>query len=301
MDKNQAKATVGDFINHLSYVRKLSHNTLRAYKTDLANMMAFWQKNKSLSFQNAIKNFLTSLLYNQQLKNSSISRTFSCFKTFKNYLEERSVYLDLSVKPLKIEKKLPEVLSESEMLLLLNLSSTDIKSTQPLREAAILEVLYSTGIRCQELVNLKVSDIDLNEKTMNVSQGKGSKDRIAIFGKYAEQKLQIYLEKERCLSENPSDYLFISRQGSRLSTRMIQNILTLFSPHLGGKNITPHMIRHSCATHFLARGANLRAVQILLGHTSLNTTELYTQVSSIDLKNFLDKNHPIQKGKEEFL
>jgi integrase/recombinase XerC len=173
-----------------------------------------------------------------------------------------------------------------------------------MRDKAILEILYSTGARCNELVNIKSKDIDFAERFIKICQGKGGKERIVVYGKSAEEKIEKYLSLERFKQDpnNSNDYLFLNSNGSRLTTRSIQRILENFKKFLpAGKELSPHTLRHSFATHMLSAGACIRVVQELLGHSNLLTTELYTQISQTEMAKFLDEHHPLQDFKKKDL
>lgn len=171
----------------------------------------------------------------------------------------------------------------------------DLPSKFPIRDKALFELLYATGMRCAELVSIRFKDIDMNEKTIRIL-GKGRKERFVLFGEKAKKKLLEYLEKERPRSHSESEHLFVNSRNDPLVTRSVQKIIEMFRAFLHIKRqITPHKIRHSFATHMLNQGTDLRIVQELLGHKSLSSTEKYTHVSLDDLTRICDTTHPLNK------
>ena len=169
-----------------------------------------------------------------------------------------------------------------------------LPSRSPVRDKAILELLYATGIRCSELVSIRFQDINWAEKTILI-QGKGNKERIALFGEKAKKKVQEYLLKERQQPEAYDDPLFVNNRNTALTTRSIQRIVAMFRKFLKiDKPLTPHKLRHSFATHLLNQGTDLRVVQELLGHKTVASTEKYTHVSLDDLSRMVNSIHPIK-------
>jgi integrase/recombinase XerC len=163
----------------------------------------------------------------------------------------------------------------------------------PIRDKAIFELIYATGIRCAELMAISFKDIDMDNKSIRI-KGKGNKERMVLFGEKAKDKLLSYLDKERPRVYNQNEFLFIQTNGKSLNHRAVQRVFEIFREFLAIKrNITPHKIRHSFATHLLNQGADLRVVQELLGHKSLSSTERYTHVSVERLAQLCDENHPL--------
>ncbi len=287
-----------EFITYLDVQRGLSVHTVRSYELDLAQLINFWQslpqtESSTLELKTAINKFFVHL-YHQQIQKSSIARKVSCFKSFEKFCLQQGKQLQLQLTRPKLEKKLPIYLSVEEMLHLLdNVSPSDIGSDHPLRDRAILELLYATGIRCSELVGIKIKDVDVREKTIRIL-GKGDRERLALFGTNAAVKLQEYLGKEREKQKDGDEFLFINNRGGQLSSRAIQRTLTMFRQFLKIKRpVTPHKIRHTFATHLLNQGVDLRIVQELLGHRSLSSTEKYTHVTMQRLSQLCDRFHPI--------
>lgn len=302
------KKLLKDFLDHLLYEKRVADHTATAYLSDLWHMVDFWIKEEKASsgakfLQEIVKKFAMSLFYNKELNAKSIARKVSSLKSFQKYLSRIGLSLDISIKNPKTQKKLPAVAETSDLLFLLDqLPDQELGSALPMRDKAILEVLYSTGARCNELVNIKSKDIDFSERFIKICQGKGGKERLVIYGKAAEYKIEKYLRLERFKQDpsNSNEYLFLNSSGSRLTTRSIQRILENFKRFLPvGKELSPHTLRHSFATHMLSAGACIRVVQELLGHSNLLTTELYTQISQTEMTKFLNENHPLQDFKKK--
>ncbi|HBR70255.1 TPA: tyrosine recombinase XerC [Candidatus Dependentiae bacterium] len=286
-----------EFLTYLEVQKGLSYNTTHSYELDLNQFCGFWDKteNKPDDLKNIIPKFFV-FLFNNKIKTSSIARKVSCLKSFEKFCLTQGQKIELKLKRPKVEKKLPIYLSVDEMFHLLDkVKAEDLPTRHPLRDMAILELLYATGIRCAELTHIKLSDIDMNEKTIRI-WGKGNRERIALFGEKAKQKVIIYIEKERTSVNSPEEFLFINNRNTRLSSRAIQRTLEEFRRFLKIKRpITPHKIRHTFATHLLNQGVDLRLVQELLGHKSLASTEKYTHVTIQHLTDLCNRLHPINQ------
>ncbi len=298
MTVNEFKEKKAAFLTHLQVERNLSKHTLKAYESDLRQFTDFWeslstQEQKVLTVRQIIERYLVSLFY-KQIDKSSIARKFSCFKSFALFLQQHDITLNLHLKRPRLDKKLPIYLSVDEVFHLLDtVNDADLPTRSPLRDKTILELLYATGIRCSELVNIKLCDIDMGAKTIRI-HGKGNKERIVLFGEKAKAKLIEYTTKERVPSVSSGEYLFLSNRKQRVTPRTVQRIIEMFRGFLKvDRPITPHKIRHSFATHLLNQGVDLRVVQELLGHQSLSSTEKYTHVSLDDLARMCDQIHPI--------
>ncbi len=175
----------------------------------------------------------------------------------------------------------------------------ELPTKYPYRDRAILELLYATGVRCSELSGIQIQDIDVNAKSLRV-KGKGNKQRIVLFGSKAKQALDNYLRYERVdlARKDSSSFLFLNTQGKQLMQRSIQRVCEMFRSFLKiDRNLTPHKLRHSFATHLLNQGVDLRIIQELLGHKTLATTEVYTHVSSAQLARTCDQTHPLNSMK----
>lgn len=290
---------VRNFLTYLEVERNLSDHTLRAYRSDLQQFIEFWQElkpneQKMLSIRQIIERFLVALFY-KKIDKSSIARKFSCFKSFERFLNSCGIELKLKLTRPKLDKKLPIYLSLQEVTLLLDtIKPEDLPSKFPLRDKAIFELLYATGVRCSELINIRLTDIDMHEKIIRIF-GKGKKERVTLFGQQAYDRIKTYLNQERESAHSLDEYLFVNYRNTQLTSRSVQRIIKMFRPFLPlDRQITPHKIRHSFATHMLNQGADLRVVQELLGHKTLSSTEKYTHVSLEDLTRICQKVQPLR-------
>ena len=302
------------FFTMLSAEQGCSFHTLRSYKADFDQITNFWQKLAQSepffphTLESVLKRYLVSLLYKSQ-ENSTLARKQASLSSFLRFLTSEGCKVHIEFKPPKQEKRLPTVLSEDELSFLLDeLSDEKLSSPFPCRDRAIIEFLYATGMRCSELAGICLNDLFLEEKMVKVKV-KGGGERLCLFGSKAYAQLILYLSHERgLLVKNSCSHLFLNYAGTPLTTRSVQRVCDLFSVHLkSGKKLTPHVLRHSCATHLLARGADMRSVQEQLGHKSLRSTELYTHVTTADIaKAYKEKNvfsflgKSIKQEKKEF-
>jgi site-specific recombinase XerD len=290
---------VRNFLTFLEVERNVSEHTLRAYSGDLYQFIHFWQElkpneQKLLSVRQVIERYLVNLFY-KKIDKTSIARKFSCFKSFERFLNGCGIELKLKLTRPKLDKKLPVYLSLQEMLHLLDsIKPEELPTKFPLRDKAIFELLYATGVRCSELINIRMCDIDMQEKVIRIF-GKGKRERMALFGQQAQDRIMAYLKHEREDLQSSDDYLFVNYRNGQLTSRSIQRIIQIFRPFLKlDRHITPHKIRHSFATHMLNQGADLRVVQELLGHKTLSSTEKYTHVSLEDLHRMCKKVQPLR-------
>lgn len=288
------------FLETLEVERNVSIHTLRSYNTDIKQFLIFWQQLPNdnaqiLSVRQILERYLVSLYY-KKIKKSTIARKLSCFKSFERFLRNQGIELTLNIQRPRIEKNIPIYLTIDEINHLLNnINNDDLPSKFPLRDKAILELLYATGIRCSELVAITLADINATEKTIRI-HGKGNVQRIALYGEHAANALHNYLHVERTPTLTQQESLFINHRNQKLTTRSVQRIIKMFRTFLKtDRPITPHKIRHSFATHLLNRGADLRVVQELLGHKTLSSTEKYTHVSLQHLKKMCATIHPLKK------
>lgn len=295
MELQEFKIKIDAFLTYIKIERRLSKHTISSYRCDLFQFLQFWQSHSEAekSIRRIIELFLMSL-FHKKIDKKSIARKFSCFTTFERFLQKENIYLNLNLTRPRIERKVPLYLTQQEINHLLDeVPDNMIQTRYPYRDKAILELLYATGVRCSELTNIMLQDINMEEKTIRI-RGKGKKERIVLFGNKAKEKLIKYLEQERIKIGSTTEYLFTSSHKHRLTSRTVQRIIALFRPFLKGKRaLTPHKIRHSFATHLLNQGADLRAVQELLGHEKLSSTEQYTHVSLRDLTKLCNSLHPI--------
>lgn len=294
MNWKKFKEKSEEFLIHLEVERNLSRGTLQAYGGDLRRFVKFWAAHdtENLSLQQTIERYLVSLFYRKMSK-SSIARKISCFKSFERFLRKQGIRLNLKIKRPSVEKKLPIYFSVDEIFHLLDtIKDSDMPTKSPIRDKAVFELLYATGIRCAELINIQYKDIDLVNKTVRIC-GKGNKERIVLFGSKAQKKLEEYLQYERPPITAPTDPLFLNSRKRQINRGSVLQIFGMFRTFLNvGRHLTPHKIRHSFATHLLNQGADLRVVQELLGHKSLSSTEKYTHVSLQRLTAICDNAHP---------
>lgn len=286
-------------------MRAVSEHTLSSYEFDLQDFESFL-KLRGVEFESidhvVVRDFLGHL-YERGLEKTSIARKLACLRTFFRFLVRdrrlTSNPAELISSP-RLPKKLPSPLQESEAALVVEVPNGD--SLKDLRDRAILELLYASGLRVRELAGLNDENIDLRQQLVRVF-GKGRKQRVVPFGDFAARALTSYLEeRDRAGAAEPEDDgqvpVFVSLRGRRLSVRDVQRVVEKTRMRLpSGRRLTAHTLRHSFATHLLERGADLRAIQELLGHSSLATTQKYTHVSLEHLRAEYDKAHPKAKRK----
>ncbi len=291
---------INNFIEYLKYQRNYSDFTCNNYKKDLNEYNSFILSNK-INYKNMDYNEAKEYVIYLNKKNdakSTISRKLSSLRTFYKYLVlnnkvESNPFLLVSSP--KKEKRIPKFINYNNMEEILNVPN--IKTKEGQRERVILEVLYASGVRVSELVNIKLKDIDFSNKNILIF-GKGSKERLVSFGDYALEYINLYLKEGRnlLLDGVKSDYLIVGKKSEKLTTRRVEQIVDDIIKRTSIKlNITPHMFRHTFATHLLDNGCDLLVVQELLGHASLSSTEIYTHVSNEHLREVYLKCHPRNK------
>jgi len=297
--------SIENFKNYLKLERGLSINSIESYEFDLIQLRNFITENsinespKKCS-SSTVKRYLYKNFSNK--KSRSQARSISALKSFFNYLlfegEINSSPLNDIESP-KIENKLPEVLSEDEVKRLI--SSINLETEFGQRNKTIIEVLYGTGIRVSELTELKLSNIFFNESILKVT-GKGNKERFVPIGKIASIEIKKYLNNRDKLKINSkfTDILFLNRYGRKLTRSMIFKVISDSSKNAKiDKKISPHTLRHSYATHLLKNGADLRTIQLILGHESITTTEIYTHLDTFHLEDVLKKYHPRENKNQD--
>ena len=286
---------INDYINYLKIERQLSPNTIDSYKRDLEDFYKFTNKSyKFVTKDDAIK-YLEYL--NKKINPRSINRHIVSIKNYFKFLEKNNSinYNPLEeITGLKTPKKLPRILSEDDVNSLLDIALNDAYSY---RNKAMLELMYSSGLRVSELLNLEVNNIDFNMNLVRVF-GKGSKERIVpiddIATKYLDEYINIY--RNTLLRNKESDILFLNSRGDKLSRQGFFKILKQIAKEKGiKKELSPHTLRHSFATHLLNHGADLRSIQTMLGHENIETTQIYTHVSDNFIKENYDESHPRSK------
>ena len=289
---------IDQFLNYLLVEKGLSRATLESYSADLLRYADFMQQTgqDTVSAEDTaliLKHLIN--LRNEGLGARSRARHLVSLRGFYRFLaHEKVLPLDPSklVDLPKTTLKLPDVLSQAEVQRLLN--APDGLKPSGLRDAAMLEVLYAAGLRVSELIRLKVQDVQLEAGFVRV-MGKGSKERIVPIGQYAREKVLFYLEhaRARMVKERSSPYLFVARAGRPLTRQGFWKLLHRYARAAGlYKKVTPHSLRHSFASHLLEGGADLRAVQVMLGHADISTTQIYTHVASDRLRELHRRFHP---------
>ncbi len=286
---------VREFTEHLFVEKRHSPNTVDGYRRDISRFVSFQPKTslKSVTLSD-IREFLLSL-HNQGLSSRSIARSLSSLKSFFKYLMEESLIRDNPVETLetpKIWRKLPNTLSLREVESLLN--QPDTETLLGLRDKAMLEVLYATGVRVSELISLELNDMNLEVGYIR-SYGKGGKERVIPLGEVAQTYLKVYLEqgRPRLVKNRIIPALFISRRKMPMTRQAFWKILKQYVLKANiSVPVSPHTLRHAFATHLLERGANLRSVQQMLGHSDISTTQIYTHVVQERMREVFDKCHP---------
>jgi len=281
---------IENYLNYLKYERKLSPNTYQSYRYNLIKISHYFE-NKDLLY--LTDDDIRMYLYNSKESSKTNAHYLTVLKSFYDYMldiELINVNPCENIKSPKLEKKLPKFLTEEEVLKLLN-----IKCQKPIdyRNKAMLEVLYATGMRITELLNLQLSNINENDGVVKV-MGKGRKERIIPIGEITIKYLNLYINNYRkfILNTKQSEYVFVNYNGSRMSRQGFFKILKRLCNEAGiKKEISPHVIRHSFATHLLNNGADLRIIQELLGHENISTTEIYSHISNEKIKEDYSK-HP---------
>lgn len=286
------------FIEYLEYEKGYSKKTIISYEKDLELFNKYLKENnikeiKNIEY-NVIRKYL-SYLHDNKYESTSVSRKISALRSFFKYnIKEKVITnnpMTLISNPKK-EKKLPKYLNYEEIEKLLN--SIEIDTKEGIQERLIIELLYSTGIRVSELVNIKIKDIKIKENQINIL-GKGNKERIVLFGEKAKEIIKIYLNayKDEFTGNISNQYLLINKKGKQLTTNKIELIVKDVLKKSALKlNISPHTLRHTFATHMLDSGADLKSVQELLGHENLKTTAIYTHISNERLKHIYINSHP---------
>lgn len=297
---------IAGFVRYLQYERNASPHTIRNYQCDLEQFRLFLSDGIADAPLDTtsidalrIRGFLAHLFSNEK-KKTSIARKLAAVRAFFKFLTRENI---LSANPSstvstpKLEKTLPRIMTEEEMNTFLDQVAKVAQSHEPaiLRDRAILELLYASGLRVSELVGLDLRAVNFGEGMVLV-RGKGNRERIVPFGSKAKQALTDYLPaREKILmdAKKSSNALFLNMHGGRLTTRSVDRLVKAYVRAMGPNvKVSPHSLRHAFASHLLTEGADLRAIQEMLGHKSLGTTQKYTQVSIKQLIEVYDKAHP---------
>ena len=290
------------FLNYIEFNRDYSRRTIDAYSSDLKQFGDFMTA-RGIDIKRTepfhIRAFM-AYLNDKGIAKRSISRKIATLKSFFKYLLKNEI---IETNPLSLiktpgyERKLPEFLSVEVMRELLSTFNTE-KFTGK-RDKMIFEILYATGMRSNEMLGLKAEDIDLDSSIIRIRFGKGGKERLVPFNRHAADAISLYLAARP--SVNPStDYLIVSVRGRHLTNRDLRRIVKKHLKRFASvRKMSPHTMRHTFATHMLDRGADIRAVQELLGHSSIASTQIYTHTTMEKLKEVYRSSHPLEKGNEE--
>ena len=292
------EAAIRSFLSYLRVEKALSQNTIDAYRRDLEKFSEFATERglgKAPQVKRAdVVDFLASL-YLRKLDARSVARHLVSLRQFFRFLLSEELIPEdpvVTVESPKFRQSLPQFLSVEEVDRLL--AQPDVSSALGLRDKAMIELLYSAGLRVSELCSLAVDDLHVDAGSLRCI-GKGNKERLVPVGKRALAVLQLYIKRARpeIVGEHTSKYLFIIRKGNKLDRIAFWKNLALYGRKAGlRKALTPHMLRHSFATHLLDRGADLRSVQMMLGHSDISTTQIYTHVVEERLKQVYKAHHP---------
>ncbi|CCZ57240.1 tyrosine recombinase XerC [Clostridium sp. CAG:762] len=298
-NNNKYNTYLNNFISYLTDNKRYSPYTITSYKKDTYDYLEFLKKN-NIDIKNSnykIVEEYSKYLYKKKLSKRSIARKYSSIRTFYNYLEKNNILenniFNLLENPKK-EEKLPRFINEYELDKMFEIPDNSPKGQ---RDRLILELLYGTGVRVSELVNIKINDIDFNNNSIKV-RGKGNKDRYVFYGKYCKEAINNYIKNGRIslLNGQTCDYLLLNRFGKNISVVSIRKILNeIINKCSLDIKISPHVLRHTFATHLLNEGADIMHVKELLGHSSLSTTSIYTHVTNEKIKEVYYKTHPRAK------
>ena len=299
MDWNQA---IKDYKSYLKIERGLSLNSIVSYENDILSLKNYILDNKiKESPIECTPDTVNSFIYNSSKKNSPRSqarkisglKSFFKFLVFEEYLKSSPMS---NIESPKLGRKLPDILNVEEISQMI--SSINIKEKFGQRNKTIIEILYGTGIRVSELIELKISNIFFKENLIRVL-GKGDKERFVPIGLKAKKSIIDYINNDRkCqkIEESSNDILILSKYGKKITRHMIFTLIKNISKKSGiTKKISPHTFRHSFASHLLKNGADLRTIQLILGHENITTTEIYTHLDSKHLLNVMKKYHPRSK------
>ena len=294
---NSSEVIIDKFLDAIWMERGLSANTLGAYRADLVALRR-WLAERDVSLIYATRSDLLAFIAyrtEQGAKPRSTARQLSSFRRFYRFLLREVVIKDdptVKIEMPRIGRSLPQSLSEGEVESLL--AAPDVNEPLGHRDRTMLEVLYATGLRVSELINLKQSEINLNQGVARIV-GKGGRERLIPLGEEAQNWLRDFIAGARgeILLERQTDYLFPTRRGDRMTRQAFWHIIKRYSKQAGISNkMSPHTLRHAFATHLLNNGADLRVVQMLLGHSDLSTTQIYTHVARARMKDLHTQHHP---------
>ena len=292
---------IDDFLQYIKIEKRLADLTQKHYQRDLKLFLAFCQSQSLTSWSETDSHHIRayiSLRHRKGLSATSLQRELSSIRSLFNYFLREGISTNnpaQGVSAPKKSRKLPKTLDVDQLNQLLNIKATDPLS---IRDSAILELFYSSGLRLAELVSLNINDIDLNDNLIRVT-GKGSKTRIVPIGKMAKKAIKNWLDIRIEIVRNDDNAVFLNQRGTRLKPRSVQQRLKLWGEKQGlDSRLHPHKLRHSFASHMLESSSDLRAVQELLGHADISTTQIYTHLDFQHLAQVYDKAHPRAKKKK---
>lgn len=288
-----------EYLNFIKYEKRLSDNTIKSYQNDLKKYINYLKKANISSFKDVKPKTIELMLISEKdLNTASLAHLLLSIKSLHKYLKKLKILdkdVTINIEQPKMAKHLPDVLSYDEVN---NLLDIEIKTIEDIRNKAMLELLYASGFRISELLNIKLGDIDFTNAVVRTF-GKGSKERVVPLPDVTLDYINKYLEiRKDILNKKESDYLFITKRGNKMDRttffKFIKNLLIKKNIH---KDISPHTLRHSFATHLLEGGADLRSIQVLLGHENIKTTKIYTHISREKLlDDYIDKHPRSKKG-----
>ncbi len=288
------------FLDYLRVERGLSSNSIQAYSNDLKKYLQFLATRKIKDIREVKRDDIVDFLFflRENASISSIARILSSIRNFHRFLyREKIIPYDPSqlIETPKLDKKIPQVLTLEEVERLLK--APNLKKPQGVRDRAILELMYATGLRVSEVASLKMRDVNLEVGFLRC-QGKGAKERIVPLGNIAKKFLEKYIKevRQKFLKKRMSDNVFLSQGGRNLTRQYIWKMIKqMIKKAKIKKPVSPHTLRHSFATHLLERGADLRSVQEMLGHSNITTTQIYTHINKLRLKEIHLRFHPRAK------
>ncbi len=285
---------IDNFISYLKLERRLSENTCNSYRIDLMQFDAFANKEIAKLSKDDIDRYIKYL--HTAYKENSYLRKVAALKSLNKYLRDYNLGSNDQIELLvakKREKRIPKFLTQEQIDLFLN----QFEGSKPIdiRNQAMFETLYATGMRVSEIINVKVTDVNLENGTIRVV-GKGNKERMVILNQSSVSCLETYIYSARTkLQEDYTDILFLNNKGKPLTRQGFNFVLKKYANNVGITEISPHIFRHSIAAHMLNNGGDLRMIQLLLGHANISTTEVYTHVSKQKILEEYDELHPLAK------
>ncbi|MGB9724213.1 MAG: site-specific tyrosine recombinase/integron integrase [Chloroflexia bacterium] len=296
-EKGSFAGYLGEYLQTLEAGRGYSSHTIAAYRQDLEQFAAFLEEEGRpwLQVDRAVARRFLARLQERGMSPATIARKIAALRSFYGYLVRREVLPAHPLRALgtpKVPDRLPRFLTVEETVALL--MAPDLRTPQGLRDRAILELLYSSGLRVGELVALNLGDVDWGRREVHV-RSKGGRERLALIGRPALRALRTYVRQGRPLlaGRRPTEALFLNRRGGRLSDRSVRTLVSEYARQVGLEDVTPHTLRHTFATHLLEGGADLRIVQELLGHARLTTTQRYTHVTQTHLREVYGRVFPL--------